>query len=325
MSNHTKKSISLFFAGHLAIDTVIRFQKENPPSLGGSVSYCSLALRTYTDNANIKILSHIGRSNFNHGLLDLIKSKSIDLEGIKWSDTKNTHFILNYFNHSRTLILKSKSPDLNFNDIPQTMLQNPPDAFVLVPLCNEISYEYVENLVKTYPDTYIGIDLQGFIRKISNTGEVSLVQDDSILENISNIIDIIDDKLILKGSEEEMKILSGKENLNEVMEFFNDVKFKGISIMTLGERGSMITRHGDQLLIIPAFKPDSVEDETGAGDVYLAIFIYEYIISDKSWGSIASAGYLASSAASFLVEEKGPAGFQTKAKVLERMKNKKYF
>ena len=94
--------------------------------------------------------------------------------------------------------------------------------------------------------------------------------------------------------------------------------------MTLGEAGSMIIKYGQDLLRIPAFKPNNVKDETGAGDVYLAIFMYEYINSDKSWKSVNNAAYLASAAASFLVEKPGPAGFKSKKKVIDRVMGKNY-
>jgi len=222
------------------------------------------------------------------------------------------------------MTLKARSPDLNFNDIPKSYIDNPPDAIVLVPLCNEITYEYVQKILEIYPNTYIGIDLQGFIRKIDKDGNVLYVPDEEVINNMNNIIEIIGEKLILKGSEEEMKILANKSDINEVMEYFNDIRFKGISIMTLGEKGSMITAFGSKLLAIPAFKSDGVADETGAGDVYLAIFLYEFIVSDKSWAAVKDSAYFASAAASFLVEKMGPDGFETKTNVSERIKNKKY-
>jgi len=325
MSNLNKKFPSIIFAGHLAIDTIIRFQKEHKDSLGGSVSYSSLALRTYTQEDNIRIISNLGRFSFiDDSLLDLFKDKNIDLGGIKWSETKNTNFILDYHNNTRTLTLKSRSPNLDIKDIPQDYLQNPPDVFVLVPLCNEISLDYVLAILTKFPETYIGIDLQGFLRIIDDNGNVSLERNDKIISNMNDIINFVGDKMIMKGSEEEMKILAGKKDLYEIMEYFNDLKFKGISIMTLGEKGSMITQHGKSLLVIPAFKPKTVSDETGAGDVYLAIFLHEFMNSDRSWEAIGSAGYIASAAASFLVEENGPSGFQSREKILERVNSKNY-
>jgi hypothetical protein len=245
------------------------------------------------------------------------------LKGLKWSEKNNTNFVLDYFNHSRSLTLKSKSPNLNFDDIPKEYLNNPPDVIVLVPLCNEISYNYVLKIKEQFPNAYIAIDLQGFIRKIENE-HVLVVREEKIISNIENIINLIGDKVILKGSEDEMKILSGEEETYEAMKHFNYVDFKGIFIMTLGEAGSLIIKKGEKILQIPAFKSSGVVDETGAGDVYFAVFLYEFIMSDKSWESIENAAYLASSAASYNIEETGPNGFQSKEKIIERINRKDY-
>ncbi|MHA2182209.1 MAG: hypothetical protein ACXAAH_12390, partial [Promethearchaeota archaeon] len=210
MSNQNKKNSSLFFVGHFAVDNVIRFKRLSKPTLGGSVSYCSLALRSYTQSAEISIISHVGTVNFDKSLFNIIEDKNIDLKGIKFSEVENTNFILNYFNHTRTLTLNSKSPNLSFRDIPQEYLDNPPDVIVLVPLCNEISYEYITQISEQFPNIYFGLDLQGFIRNIDDHGTVSHIYDESIISNLTKIIDLIGDKLVLKGSEEEMKLLANE-------------------------------------------------------------------------------------------------------------------
>lgn len=322
--NRNKRNFSFFFAGHFAIDTIIRFGKENAPTLGGSVTYSTLALSTYTEDADIYVISNIGKFNFDKSLLNLFKSTKINLEGIKWSETNNTNFVLDYFDHGRTLTLKSKSPNLEFKDIPKELLKIQPDVVVLVPLCNEITYDYIKKILKKYPKAYIGIDLQGFIRKIDSNGKVLYVPDANIVQKMDKIADLIGEKLILKGSEEEMKLYSDKKDLNTVMNYFSNSKFKGISIMTLGGCGSMLVQNGQNMLKIPAFKPRCVIDETGAGDVYMSIFLYEYLKSDRSWKAIENAAYLASAAASFIVEKKGPDGFETKEEVLKRLNSKEY-
>ncbi|MFX1409591.1 MAG: PfkB family carbohydrate kinase [Promethearchaeota archaeon] len=325
MTFQNKNHSSILFAGHFAVDTIIRFKRKNKPSLGGSVSFCSLSLKTYTQEVKIRIISHLGKLNFNNSLLHKIKDKNIDLKGIKYSLVNNTQFVLDYYNHSRTLTLKSRSPNLNFSDIPIEYLENPPDIIVLVPLCNEISMDYVSQIVNQFPNIYIGIDLQGFLRKIDNNGKVAYVYDEKIHSNMSKIIELIGDKLVLKGSEEEMKLFTAeKEDLYKVMNYFLNYDNKAIYIMTLGEKGSMLIKKGEKILKIPAFKARKVIDETGAGDVYFSIFLYEFLNSDKSWKSIERSAYLASAAASFLVERKGPTGFKRKEEVLKRINRKRY-
>lgn len=325
MSGNNGRHPSFFFFGHFAIDTIIRHQKKNVPTLGGSVTFGSLALRKYAPNVKISIISNIGRLNLNENFLKIFEEKDIDLQGITHFDDNNTNFVLDYSNHSRSLILQSKSPDLKFGDIPSAYLENPPDAIILAPICGEISKKYVHNICKAFPGVPIGIDAQGFLRSIDEEGTVSLVRDTKLIEEILEIIDIIGERLIFKGSEEEMKIVCGRDNFDEIMEFFDDSRFKGISIMTLGDKGSMLTKTGKPLKIIPAFKPKVLADETGAGDVYLAILMYELIKTNKDWVSIETAALKASAAASYLVEQIGPSGFKDKNKVLERVKTKNYY
>ncbi len=316
---------SILLVGHLAIDTIIKDNITHEPTLGGSVSFGAMALNTYSPDINCGIISIIGKKNFSKSLLNKVRSKQINLDGIKWTDSNNTHFILDYFNRSRTLTLISKSPDLDFSDIPKEYTDNPPELILLAPLCNEISYEYISLILKMFPKTLVGIDVQGFVRTITDDGAVSYMQEKNIVRNMRKIIDLIGERLILKGSEVEMKLLAGgSENLDEVINYFDDLNLKSLFIITLGEAGSILVRYGENSLFIPAFTSKGVIDETGAGDVYFAIFLHEYIMSDMSWNSVREAACHGSSAASFLVEEIGTAGFGTKEEVLERIKSKNY-
>ncbi|MBD3195963.1 MAG: hypothetical protein GF317_12955 [Candidatus Lokiarchaeota archaeon] len=315
-------TLNFYFIGHFAIDTVIKFNEKNKPTLGGSVSYCSLSLQKYTNDVEISIISKFNQEKYNNKILEKIKKQDINLSGVKLINEQLTNFVLDYYNHSRTLKLQSRCPDLEFNDIPEEFIEKKPDVIVLVPLCNEIAMKYLSNIVKKFPNTYIGIDLQGFIRLIDNDGKVLLIYDKENIENLYKIIELIGDKLILKGSEQEMKILSGKKDWTEIMEHFK--QFNGLYIMTLNSSGSMISKRGEKIIKIPAFKPKKVSDETGAGDVYFAVFLYEFLKGEKTWENIKEAGYLASAAASFEIEKKGVNGFRSKSRVKKRVSKENY-
>jgi len=317
-------TVNICFIGHLAVDSIVRFKQKRKPSIGGSVTFGSLSLKMYVNSVKIGIISNLGTLNFDKSLLRRFDDKDIDLRGVKSLKVANTKFLLDYSDHSRTLTLKSRSPNLIFEDIPDFYLSNPPQIIVLAPLCNEISYEYVSKILRKFPKAYFGIDLQGFIRNIDDSGKVSYIKEGSAIANITKIIKLIGDRLILKGSEIEMKLLSNQEDPIKIMEWFNLFNNEAIFIMTMGEAGSMIMKRGENLIKIPSYKPKRVLDETGAGDVYLAIFLYEFINSDMIWKQIEEIGYTASAAASFLVEKKGPEGFETKRKVMKRVRSKNY-
>ncbi len=325
MRNNDHTIPSLLFIGHFSKDTIFKNLKTHEPSIGGSVSFGPLSLKVYSKNVEIRVVSNCGNKNFDPSFLDIFKKKKIDLEGIKWHDSDNTAFYIQYFNHSRSLVLKSKSPNMNVLDIPERYVRNPPDAIIIAPLCNEISHDYVKAILKLFPKALIGIDVQGFIRKINDDGEVSYSEDKNIIGTIYKIIDLVGERLIIKGSEIEMKLLAGDgEDLTKIMAEFDKNNLKGLFIMTLGESGSMLVKNGQKLFKIPAFKPKIVKDETGAGDVYLAIFMYEYLKSDKSWDSVEKCALLASCAASYLVEKNGTSGIKNKKMVLKRL-NQKYY
>mgnify|MGYP006277372591 CR=1 FL=1 len=322
MSTEKKKKVSILYIGHIAIDNVIKNKVERKPTLGGSVCFSSLALQKYTPHADIGIVSKIGTQNFPSALLEKLNGGRINMEGVNRIEKNNTNFVLDYSNHYRKLTLKSRSPDIQFEDIPSQYLENKPDAIILVPICNEISYNFAQKIAESFPDSYVGIDLQGFIRNIDKDGKVSLERDQKKVKSVLKIINLFKNRLICKGSDLEMQYVSGKTEFDDVMDFFND--FKGIFIMTLGEGGSIITQKNHGTLKIPAYKPQKIIDETGAGDVYLSVFMYEYLKSPKDWTSLGEIGRLAAAAASFLIERKGVAGFQSKKQVKKRVKKKNY-
>jgi len=316
------ENLKFVFCGHFALDKIIRFNQDSTQTVGGGVTYGSFALHTYSNDVWIGIVSNLGSLNFKEDLLDEFFKRNIDLNGITWSDSKNTNFVLKYFDHNRELNLVSRSPNLDFKNFPLEYIKKNPQAILLCALCNEIDIYYIERLVKNLKRSYIVIDIQGFIRKIDNFGHISLRSDKEFKKKISYICDLIGDNLILKGSEEEMNTLSGiKDPIKSIKKLASG---DSLIITTLGEKGSLIARRGENVIEIPAFKPDQVIDETGAGDAYMSIFLYEFLKSRKNWDSIRNAGYCASAGASFLVEKKGPKGFKSKEMVIKRIKNKNY-
>ncbi|TXT61918.1 MAG: putative sugar kinase [Promethearchaeota archaeon] len=307
----------IVFIGHIAIDTVFKLGKKTDPSLGGSVSYCSISLREYNQDVEIGIISTFNESLYKDSILLPLRKNDIDLKGLKLVEDKPTRFVLKYINHSRKLKLKSRCPDLKFDDIPSSFFEDPPGAVCFVPICNEIPYSLVKKIKEKLPNIYYGIDVQGFIRKINRRGKIKLTRDENLIDELKRIIELLGNHLIIKGSEEEMKLISGRQEWDGIMEYFK--QFDCISIMTLGEKGSLIAKKDKNIITIPAFQPCCVIDETGAGDVYLSILLYEFLNSNKSWDAIRDAAYFASSAASFEVERKGVNGFQSLSKVQERI------
>lgn len=75
----------------------------------------------------------------------------------------------------------------------------------------------------------------------------------------------------IKVSDEEAKLLTGKENLEEAARELVTLGAKAVAI-TLGKEGTMIT-DGENLEVIPSVKIKSL-DSTGAGDAFVGAVLY---------------------------------------------------
>ena len=136
------------------------------------------------------------------------------------------------------------------------------------------------------------------------------------------IIKKCNDRLILKASDDEANFIIGTDNVIESTQKLANLT-NGIILSTLGPQGSLIKFKNHKIIHVPALVPNKVVDETGAGDCYSAGFLSEFIYSKHSWSEIKKAGYCASAAASFLLEEKGPHGFGSAKDIQRRLAEKK--
>lgn len=188
---------------------------------------------------------------------------------------------------------------------------------MLTPIANEI-LEDLEDFIIKNRNSYIAADVQGFIRRFNRDGSLNLNRDKKIIKRMKNFVRKCGERLILKTSGEEINYFTEGANFFENMQALSSYT-KGIIITTLGSKGSFIKIRNKKIIHIPAFKPNRILDETGAGDCYLAVFLSEFINSDHSWDAIKRSGYYASVACSFLLEKRGPYGFRSKFDIINRL------
>lgn len=88
---------------------------------------------------------------------------------------------------------------------------------------------------------------------------------------------------IIKISDEETALLTGKEDVRDAVQVLLD---KGIPcvVVTLGKQGALVAVQGDSA-VVPGFETDVV-DTTGAGDAYWGGFLYKLIQSGKRPGKL---------------------------------------
>ena len=310
-----KSSFDIVFMGHFARDTIISPIGDVSNSLGGGVTFGTLTAYHYDTSQKIGVFSEIGK-DFDTSWFDIFGSK-IYLDGVGTHSGHSTHFKIEYFPEGgRQLTLESQAAPLQFKNLPEPMLNS--KGYMLSSIANEISFDFIKDLVDNTRGL-IGIDIQGFIRDFQPDGRINTDPLPELIKNMHKILDYCGKRLILKASDDELAYIADCTN---VVENTKKISEMGDFLLctTLGPHGSLIKHRNEKMIHIPAFMPDNeIIDETGAGDCYLSAFLSEYINSDYSWKEIKRCGYIASCAASFSLEHKGPYGFGTKQQVDDRL------
>ncbi len=188
---------------------------------------------------------------------------------------------------NRTLHALGDAGSIYKSDIPKEFFES--DAVLIGPLLQEIPLETLHYLATN--SSFSLLDPQGLLRRINENGMVESVT----IKDAKPFLQNID---ILKLTGEEALLMSNSKYMKKALEILSKTGIK-IVIITLAERGSIVYDDG-KICRIPAY-PTNLKDPTGAGDVYAAGFIYEYL---KTNDALTSA-YFASAAASFMVENVG--------------------
>jgi sugar/nucleoside kinase (ribokinase family) len=296
------QNVDVAVVGHLSIDTILLPSRNAPfVVLGGAAAYTSFAAKRL--QATASVISKVGR-NFPEAYLWWLRQEGIDLSGVtKRADEPTTSFELNYNADlsDRMLKLKSKGTPITLADVPTDLEAK---AIHVAPIANEVSFEVVEHL-KSCGDV-LSIDPQGLLRSFDEAGNVT---ENSALD--SRIFSLIN---IYKSSQKEIHSLTGESELNHAIKAVHDVGVETV-IVTMGTKGSVLSVEGAQY-DIAACPSQVVVDPTGAGDVFIAGFLTEYLHKKEPvWCAC-----VGSAAASVVVEGIGPTYFGKKEEIYRRAK-----
>lgn len=274
--------------GHLVLDIVVRFGRTRK-SLGGTVAYSSIALRRY--GVDVSIVSKVGR-DFPEEYLLFLARNNVDISYVKLSQSKSTSFKLVYDNGQRRLFLISQCNQIFPKDLPETLDY---DFIHIGPVAGEVPLSTLKKAREC--EGIISLDVQGYVRRFKD-GYVTYSHSYEGLRSLK-YVDIV------HGDTDEIMALGGGKSIFKAA--LNLLKIGPmILLVTRGEKGSYIFSR-DKYFYVPAPKPRKVIDPTGAGDVYTAIFVAHYIVSND----ILESAIMASAAASLLVEEPGLSGVGT--------------
>ncbi len=310
----------LVLVGHFAMDTIIIQEPySKSQSLGGGVTYGSLAAKIYDPESKIGIISKISTET-TIDCLEPVSKKHINIFGVKQEGQFNTEYVLNYHDHGRDLRLISKANEIAMKDFPMTYLNT--RAIHLTPIADEFTPEFLHNLSNNplIQNSIIGVDVQGFIRGFDLDGNIVIRNGTADYAEILNMLHTFGSRMFFKASDLEAQGVTHEQDLKKATEILG--KTGAYILTTLGAGGLYFKAPGHILVHINAYCPDQCVDETGAGDCFMAVLLLQIGRLEprmRSFKNIVQAIRIASSAASFLIEGRGPNGFQTKDKILARV------
>jgi sugar/nucleoside kinase (ribokinase family) len=315
------QSIDLVIVGHFALDTIIQQKSgSRSQSLGGGVTYGSLSASTFNPKVRIGIVSRIG-TDLDPSFLQMFHGRNIDLHGITQQGPYSTAYELTYQNGSNTRKLKliSRAPDIAFANIPEIYYGAKTVHFT--PIAHELPFSFFKKMAqrKEFQHTLFGLDVQGVIRRFDASGNMYHDTTDRLQSQIKEILQLYGPRMYFKASEAEVLAVTGANDVRTATEQL--AKTRAYVFTTMGKRGLYFKVVGKPLMCINAYAPETVRDETGAGDCFMAVLLVEmakFSPEERTYDRLLDAIHLAAAAASFLVEATGPAGFQDRTHVVER-------
>lgn len=276
MYSSTPKVIDYLIIGHITQDLV-----DGGAMLGGTASYSSLTANALGKKTAL-FSSHpkwLGLKELQNILIHRKTSQyATTFENIEIAGQKRQQVI----HHSAAMIGES--------DIPEELLSA--KIVHLGPVAAEIS----PRIIDAFPDAFIGLTPQGWMRTWKNDGKV-------FFRKWPNAQDLLKRADAVVFSIEDLQ-----EDEDLIQEYSQSTK---VLAVTEGENGARIYWNGDALHI-PAPKVRAV-DATGAGDIFAAVFFTRLFETKDPW----EAGKQAVKLASHSVKRLGLASIPTDDEIIK--------
>lgn len=253
----TPESIDYLVIGHITQDLV-----DGGAMLGGTVSYCSLTAQSLGKKTAL-ISSH-------PKWLVLRELKNILIHR-KTSKHPTTFENIEIPGQKRQQLIHHTASMIGADDIPEDWLSA--KIVHLGPVAAEIS----PRIVDAFPNAFIGLTPQGWMRSWKNDGKVFFRQWPNA------------QKLLKRADAVVFSIEDLQEDEDLIQEYSQNTRILAI---TEGKNGARIYWNGD-VIHIPAPKVEVV-NATGAGDIFAAVFFIRLYETKDPWEAGKQAVKLAS-------------------------------
>jgi len=249
------RPVEYLIIGHVSKDIT-----QRGPALGGTASYSSLTAQAL--GKRTAIITSAGHD------LDLHPLLNVSTHMVPSHDS--TTFSNEYVSDGRRQSISATAARLTSSDVPSEWRTAP--LVHLAPIANEVDY----SIIDLFPQAFIGLTPQGWLRRWGPSGEVSLDDWESIQDQIPRADAIVFSIEDLKGNEETIYQIS---------------RFCEILAITEASRGARIF-WADEWRQIPAPVTEEV-DPTGAGDIFAAAFFIHLNEGLSPWAAARFANHLA--------------------------------
>ncbi len=260
--------IDYLIVGHLTRDLL-----PHGTRLGGTAAYASLTARAL--GLRVGILTACESC---HDASELT-GEGITVVGLRSEQT--TTFENIQTPTGRIQYISTIAPSIDLSMVPEQWLSTP--IIHLGPVAREIE----PNLVRAFPNSFVGLTPQGWLRTWDETGRVSFSEwpeSSFVLQHANAAVISIED---VRGNEEIIEDMASSVRVLAVTE---------------GPNGARLYWNGD----LRRFRPPKMEesDPTGAGDIFATAFFYRLSVTRDPW----EAARFATNLAAFSVLRSGLEG-----------------
>lgn len=277
--------MSLLTVGSVAFDAIETPFGKTDKIIGGAGTYIALSASFFEKDQ--KIVSVVGE-DFPNEMLDTLKSKGVDLEGLQIKQGEKTFFWSGKYHNdmnSRDTLVTELNVLEHFDPIIPASYQGS-DYLLLGNLSPQVQRMVIERL--TERPKLIAMDTMNFWMDIA-------------MDELKKTLALVD---VLIINDEEARQLSGEYSLVKAANVIRAMGPKYL-IIKKGEHGALLF-HGEKVFFAPALPLEEVFDPTGAGDTFAGGFMgYIAASDDASFENMKRAIIAGSALASYCVEKFG--------------------
>lgn len=296
------RKIDVAVIGHFSLDENISPRGTVINVLGGAPVYSATTFSKL--GLNVGVCAGIGEDQHSNAL-QYCKTNNINYEGLTVYGSKTLHFKNIYdANEARIQICHNVPRKLKPQDLPSSYFQCV--AHYVSPLVDELELGFIDFLRRM--NSVLMLDPQGLMRTINSEGKVTINFDKEKLAKFFQKVDIV------KIGKDEISAFGLTE-----LEIISFVKSCGVKIVILTRgKDSVIASFDSSVIEVDTIDVD-VQDPTGAGDVFGAAFLAQYLKTSDLIESIRFANIVAG----LKIRSKGPKGFPELDEIIA-YKNRKF-